>query len=84
MVASFGLQDGNSWVGVPEAIAERLHAHQGDRTSVQDRLITAALESINDHTPADKKKIKQLFSLFALVPEDVSASILFDVELYCF
>eukprot|EP01052_Picozoa_sp_SAG31_P017034 SAG31_NODE_1150_length_9648_cov_37.362656_4_plen_141_part_00 len=70
MVATFGLREGDSWAGVPEAISEQLQARQGDSSSVQDRLITAALDSISNVSPAEKKQIKQLFTLFALVPED--------------
>eukprot|EP01052_Picozoa_sp_SAG31_P054467 SAG31_NODE_14516_length_802_cov_1.241821_2_plen_151_part_00 len=70
MVATFGLREGSSWRGVPEAIGEQLRARQGDSSSVQERLIMAALESITEFTPAERVEIKQLFRLFALVPED--------------
>eukprot|EP01051_Picozoa_sp_SAG22_P002548 SAG22_NODE_115_length_19315_cov_10.458368_9_plen_1069_part_00 len=74
LIAGFSLDVGQSWRGVPEAIEEQLqskNARAGNSTStgIEDRLVTASLESLQE-SPAVKSRIKQLFSLFALVPED--------------
>jgi hypothetical protein len=54
LIQGFGLDTERSWKGIPEIIREHLQGEDGGgATGVEDRLITASIESI-DAVGADK------------------------------